>query len=70
MGYQQSVRTITRTFKMNRADRMLKSARARKRRKIVKEIRKTLRKRFYAHQRHLRQKYKKIRGRLHETETT
>lgn len=55
---------------MNRADRMLKSARARKRRRTVKEIRKTLRKRFYAHQRHLRQKYKKIRGRQHETEAT
>ena len=48
-----------------RAERMIKSARARKRRSLVKEIRKTIAKRYYAHMRHLREKYKKIKSRHH-----
>ena len=49
-----------------RAERMIKSARARKRRSLVKEIRKTIAKRYYAHMRHLREKYKKIKSRHHD----
>lgn len=50
----------------DRADRMIKSARARKKRKLVKEIKKTIQKRFYAHMKHLREKYKKIENRHHD----
>ena len=53
--------------KMNRAERMIKSARARNKRKLVKGIRKKLTKRYYAHLRHLRQKYQKIRARQHDS---
>tara|TARA_Y100000592_G_C5406294_1_gene285817 strand:- start:637 stop:798 length:162 start_codon:yes stop_codon:yes gene_type:complete len=48
-----------------RAERMIKSARARKRRSFVKEIRKTIQKRYFAHMRHLKEKYKKIEARHH-----
>lgn len=54
---------------MNRAERMVKSSRARKRRKSIKEIRKKIIKRFYAHMRHLRQRNNKIKARHHD-ETT
>lgn len=50
----------------NRAVRMMQSLRARKRRKIVKGIKKKVTKRYYAHMRHLREKYKKIRDRHHD----
>ena len=54
---------------MNKAERMVKSSRARKRRKLIKEIRKKITKRFYAHMRHLRQRNNKIKARHHD-ETT
>ncbi len=54
--------------KMNRDERMIKSARARNKRKVVKTIRNTLTKRYYAHMKHLRQKYQKIRARQHDSE--
>ena len=50
----------------DRADRMIKSSRARKRRSIIKEIKKTVQKRYYAHMRHIREKYKKIEKRHHD----
>ena len=50
----------------NRAFRMMQSLRARKRRKLTKEIRKKISKRYYAHMRHLRKKYQKIRARHHD----
>lgn len=54
------------TMTKNRAVRMMQSLRARKRRKIVKGIKKKVTKRYYAHMRHLREKYKKIRDRHHD----
>jgi len=51
---------------MSKAERMTKSARARKKRKIVKEIKNKITKRYYAHMRHLRQKYNKIKARHHD----
>ena len=51
---------------MDKAERMIKSSRARKRRKVIKEIRKKIAKRFYAHMRHLRQRNKKIKARHHD----
>ncbi len=53
---------------MNRAERMIKSARARNKRKLVKGIKNKLTKRYYAHMKHLRQKYQKIRARQHDSE--
>jgi len=49
-----------------RAKRMMQSIRARKRRKIVKSIKKKVTKRYYAHMKHLREKYKKIRSKHHD----
>jgi len=49
-----------------RAKRMMQSIRARKRRKIVKSIKKKVRTKYYAHLKHLREKYKKIRSRHHD----
>ena len=49
----------------DRANRMIKSFRARKRRKLIKEIRKKVEKRYFAHMRHLRNKYSKIKNRQH-----
>jgi len=51
---------------MSKAERMTKSASARKKRKIVKEIKNKITKRYYAHMRHLRQKYNKIKARHHD----
>ena len=48
---------------MSRESRIEKSDRARSRRKAVREIRKKLLKRLYAHNKHLREKSKKIRKR-------
>ena len=49
-----------------RAERMMKSARARKRRSLVKDLKRNIKKRYYAHMRHLREKYKKIESRHHD----
>ncbi len=49
-----------------RGDRMAKSAKARAKRKFVKGIRAKIKRSYYAHMRHLRQKYQKIRGRHHD----
>jgi len=51
----------------DRGERMMQSDRARRKRRSVKEIKRTLLKRYYAHMRHLRQKYNKIKSRHHET---
>ena len=51
---------------MNRAERMSKSAKARRKRKETKEIVAGLKKRFYRDMKHLREKYKKIRQRHHD----
>ena len=48
---------------MNRESRIEKSDRARNRRKIIREIRKKLLKRLHAHNKHLKEKTKKIRKR-------
>ena len=48
---------------MNKSSRIERSDRARSRRKTVREIRKKLLKRLYAHNKHLREKIKKIRKR-------
>jgi len=48
---------------MSRESRIEKSDRARSRRKTVREIRKKLLKRIYAHNKHLREKTRKIRKR-------
>ena len=51
---------------MNTAnERMIKSARARKRRKTTKDIIAGLQKRYYRDMKHLREKYRKIKGRHH-----
>ena len=50
----------------NRGDRIMKSNRARKRRKTVKQIKETLTKRYYAHMRHLKEKYQKIKQKHHD----
>lgn len=50
---------------MNRDERMAKSAKARLKRKQIKKIRAKVQRSLYAHLRHLRQKYQKIRGRQH-----
>ena len=50
----------------DRANRMIKSSRARKKRQLVIEIKKTIQKRYYAHMKHLREKYKKIENRHHD----
>lgn len=50
----------------DRAERMIKSARARNKRKLVKEIRAKIKRSYYAHMRHLRQKYNKIKARHHD----
>lgn len=49
-----------------RAKRIMQSIRARKRRKIVKSIKKNVTVRYYAHMKHLREKYKKIKSRHHD----
>ncbi len=46
-------------------ERMIKSARARKRRKTTKDIIAGIQKRFYRDMKHLREKYKKIKARHH-----
>jgi len=51
---------------VSRADRMIKSARARARRKERKQIVAGLKKRFYRDLHHLREKYKKIKNRHHD----
>ena len=48
---------------MNRESRIERSDRARSRRKTVREIKKKLLKRLYAHNKHLKEKTKKIRKR-------
>ena len=49
-----------------RGERMLKSERARSKRKLVKSIKAKIQRSYYAHMRHLRQKYRTIRGRHHD----
>jgi len=51
---------------MTKAERMVKSARARKRRTEKKDIVAGLQKRFYRDLKHLREKYRKIRARHHD----
>lgn len=51
---------------MNRAERMAKSAKARRKRKETKSIVAGLKKRFYRDMKHLREKYQKIRKRHHD----
>ncbi len=51
---------------MTRDERMAKSAKARSKRKQIKNIRAKIQRSLYAHLRHLRQKYQKIRGRHHD----
>ena len=50
---------------MTKAERMVKSARARKKRAETKDIIAGLQKRFYRDMKHLREKYKKIKARHH-----
>jgi hypothetical protein len=47
-------------------ERMIKSARARKRRKLTKDLIKGLEKRYYRDMKHLREKYNKIKARHHD----
>jgi ABC-type transporter MlaC component len=54
---------------MKRDERMYKSAKARQRRRLVKAIRAKIKRSYYAHMRHLRKKYQKIRGRHHDEAT-
>ena len=49
----------------DRAERMMKSSKARNKRKLVKEIRNKIKRSYYAHMKHLRQKYNKIKSRQH-----
>ena len=51
---------------MTKEERMAKPEKARSKRKTVKEIRAKIQRSLYAHLRHLRQKYQKIRGRHHD----
>lgn len=51
---------------MNRAERIIKSVKARKKRKETKKIVAGLKKRFYRDMKHLREKYQKIRKRHHD----
>lgn len=51
---------------MNKDERMAKSAKARTKRKQIKEIRAKVQRKLYAHLKHLRQKYQTIRGRHHD----
>ena len=51
---------------MDRLERMAKSDKARAKRKLTKTIIKTIQKRYYADMKHLREKYKKIKGRHHD----
>ena len=51
---------------MNRAERMAKSAKARRKRKETKKIVAGLKKRLYRDLKHLREKYSKIRKRHHD----
>lgn len=46
---------------------MIKSARARKRRKTTKDIIAGIQKRHYRDMKHLKEKYKKIRARHHDS---
>ena len=50
----------------NRAERMIMSHRARTKRKLVKDIRSKIKRSYYAHMKHLRQKYNKIKSRHHD----
>jgi hypothetical protein len=58
-------KTRRRITMSDRAERMIKSSRARKKRKLVKEIRDKIKRSYYAHMKHLRQKYNKIKLRHH-----
>jgi hypothetical protein len=49
-----------------RGERIAKSEKARSKRKIIKRIRAKIQRSYYAHMRHLRQKYQTIRGRHHD----
>ena len=49
-----------------RGDRMVKSERARSKRRLVKTIKAKIQRSYYAHMKHLRQKYQKIKGRHHD----
>jgi hypothetical protein len=51
---------------MTKQDRHAKSERARTHRKHIKAIVKNSRLRFYAHMKHLREKYNKIKSRHHD----
>jgi len=51
---------------MTKEERMAKSKKARTKRKTVKEIKAKIKRSLYAHLRHLRQKYQKIKGRHHD----
>ena len=51
----------------DRGKRIMQSDRARRKRRTVKEIKRTLLKRYYAHMKHLRQKYNKLKRRHHDT---
>ena len=52
---------------MTAQERMIRSARARKRRREKKEIVAGLQKRYYRDLKHLREKYKKIKARHHDS---
>ncbi len=66
MERQGAMFLLKETQMKDRANRMIKSSRARKKRQLVKEIKKTIQKRYYAHMKHLREKYKKIENRHHD----
>lgn len=51
---------------MTKQDRYAKSEKARAHRKQIKTIVKDTRLRFYAHMKHLREKYNKIKSRHHD----
>jgi|TARA_R110000764_G_scaffold194892_2_gene280119 hypothetical protein len=51
---------------MTKEERMAKSESARAHRKEVKSIKKKVTAKFYAHMRHLREKYNKIKNRHHD----
>ena len=51
---------------MNRDERMAKSEKERQRRRFIKSIRAKIKRSYYAHMRHLRKKYQKIKSRHHD----
>ena len=51
---------------MTKQDRYAKSEKARTHRKAIKTIVRNTRLRFYAHMKHLRDKYNKIKSRQHD----